>query len=247
VSLKWRTRSEAVLAIGALLTVAGACGRSTESVVRTPADAPAQAATTTALPNEQCVFCPGRGAVLTVVGIAFDDELSLRVGPDDDQDVVATLPPVSDVVATGNNQPEWFEVTANGATGWADRRFLLYPDGTFDVTAEIVRTLGETPTASSMLELGRIVADSVASTGEVTSRVVVVVAPTEGVVGEVTYDVLGFPDDSVYGQRLRVTGRQAQADELVRTALARAVAYELVSVESTSLCGRGGSVGELCV
>ena len=81
-----------------------------------------------------------------------------------------------------------------------------------------------------MLNLGRIVADTHVETFDsITSSVTAVVAPTVGPVGEVTYDVIGFPDDSVGGVRLRVTGRH------VGGAL-----YELMSVESTGICWRGG-------
>jgi hypothetical protein len=51
-----------------------------------------------------------------------------------------------------------------------------------------------------MLVLGRTVAGSRAATFDgVTSLAVAVIAPTEGAVGEATYDVLGIADDPSSG------------------------------------------------
>jgi hypothetical protein len=79
-----------------------------------------------------------------------------------------------------------------------------------------------------MLELGRIVAMAEASK-EVVSRVTVTVAPRlVGDLGEVTYDVVGFADDSVLGERLHVFGTPGDT-------------FTLKTVEATTLCRRGVS------
>jgi hypothetical protein len=59
-----------------------------------------------------------------------------------------------------------------------------------------------------------------------------VVAPSEGDLGEVTFDVVGYPDDAVYGQRLHVFGRSGEGG-----------GFDLKSVESTLLCRRGVADG----
>lgn len=235
-----------------------ACGGSDEQTVRSPADVPAPAnvpaqadTTTTSLPGEDFDAWPQPGDTLGVVGIAFDEELSVRAGPGSGEAEVATLSPLTDVVATGAariipSDGLWFEITVAGTTGWADGSSLLYIGATRDVTAQVEANIGSTTTAPTMLELGRLVADSIASTGEVTSRVVVTVAPTSGATGEVTYDVVGFPDDSIFGARLRITGEQVEGD-LVPVAFRRALVYTIVSVESTALCGRGVTTDGLCV
>ena len=228
-----------VTAMAAMLVFVSACGGSGEQTVRSPANVPAQADTTTSLPGEDFDAWPQPGDTLGVVGIAFDEELSVRAGPGSGEVEVATLPPLADVVATGEariiaSDGLWFEITTAGTTGWADGTSLLYIGATTDATTQVEADIGSTPTAPTMLELGRIVADSIASTGEVTSRVVVVVAPTGGTADEVTYDVVGFPDDSVFGARLRITGQQTEGDGLPRAGFRRALVYELVSVESTA-------------
>ena len=98
-----------------------------------------------------------------------------------------------------------------------------------------VELLGETPSAETMLDLGLIVAEALAS-DEPASRIVMSVAPTVGDLGEVTYDVVGIGDDSVLGFRLHVFATPDEGGE----------GFVLKSVEQTVLCGRGLS-GELCV
>jgi hypothetical protein len=190
--------------------------------------------------------------VLGVVGVAFDDALEIRSVPGDGQDVVTTLEPLADdAIATGRAQlfaqAVWFEVTANGATGWANAAFLAYIGATTDTTAAIVAELGGVPTAASMLELGGIVAANEASVDDPVSRVTVSVAPSEGGdVGEVTYDVIGLADDSVAGVRLHVFGAPTDAD-LPRSALLQASSFTLKTVETTALCGRGVTLDGFCV
>ncbi len=184
--------------------------------------------------GEPADFGPAAGATLVVVGIQDDATLPLRSSPGADQPVAASLGPLDhDLVATGRarqvNSSRWFEVKAAGVTGWADSAFLGYLGATNDATARIVGKLGGPPAAASMLELGRIVAMADASTERPVSRVTVTVAPTtQGGLGEVTYDVVGFPDDSVLGERLHVIGTSGDT-------------FTLKTVEATTLCRRGVS------
>lgn len=187
-------------------------------------------------------FGPAAGATLAVVGIQYDATLPLRSSPGDDQPVVASFGPLQDdLVATGHARQvgtsHWFEVKASGVKGWADAVSLAYLGGADDVTERIVSKLGGPPTADSMLELGRIVATAEASTQPPPPQVVVTAAPTTaGDTGEVTYDVVGFPDDSVLGERLHVVGTAGDK-------------FTLQKVEATTLCRRGVSEGapKLCV
>ena len=75
--------------------------------------------------SESAVSGPPAGATLAVVGIQYDATLPLHSAPGADQPVVASLGPLENhVVATGRarqvDSSRWFEVTAAGATGWAD-------------------------------------------------------------------------------------------------------------------------------
>ncbi len=250
-----------LLCASAILTLSTACAGSTDDTLRSPDDAPmpAEAPDDTSAP----VSLPGdaadhpyvkAGSVLAVVAIRYDETLPIQSVPGTTGTELATLPPLTDnVVATGQHRllgiaDFWHEVTAAGVTGWADAQFLRFVAPTaHDVTARIVGRLGATPTAT-MEALGQVVADSVASDDEeVTSRIVIAVAPTSGPTGTVTYDVVDFPDDSGAGARLLVTGRQVTSGTLPPSALRASVLYELVSVESTSMCYRAVTSDGLCV
>lgn len=182
---------------------------------------------------------PAAGATLAVVGVPYDATLPLRSAPGGDKSVVASLRPLADdVVATGQARRTetsiWFEVKAGGVTGWAESASLAYLGATDDVTGRVVDRVGRNASAATMLELGRIVATAEAPTENPAPRITVTVAPTvTGGVGEVTYDVLGFPDDSVAGQRLRVAGKQGTA-----------FTFTLEKVDATTLCRRGVSDGD---
>ncbi len=78
-----------------------------------------------------------------------------------------------------------------------------------------------------MLELGRIVADALAEGPEF--DVTLVVAPTVGDLGEVTFDLTGSGDDSIAGYRLHVFGQPSDSGE----------GFSLGAVEATSFCQRG--------
>ncbi len=196
--------------------------------------------TTTSLPGDPIDIGPQPGDVLAVIGVAHDDVLNVRAAPGTDQPVVEELDPLAaDVVALGNARALpasiWLEVETEDGSGWANSSFFAYLGGTTDATATIVELLGEIPAAETMLELGMIVAETLAS-DEPPSRIVMTVAPTVGDLGDVTYDVVGIGDDSVRGFRLHVFGTPDESGE----------GFVLKSVEQTVLCGRGLS-GELCV
>lgn len=198
------------------------------------------APTPTTLPGEPIDVPPRRGDIVAVVGVAHDDVLNVRAAPGIDQAIVAKLGPVEDdVLVLGNARslPNsiWAQVEIDGVTGWANSRFLAYLGDTDDITARLVSDLGETPRAETMLDLGLIVADAVASLDPL-SRIVMSVAPTVGDLGEVTYDVIGLGDDSLFGVRLHVFATPDEGGE----------GFVLKAVERTQLCARGIS-GGLCL
>lgn len=200
-------------------------------------------ATTTAgssgLPGEPIDFGPAAGDTLAVVGVAHDDVLNLRAAPGADQDILEGIPPVYDALsALGQTRhlpgSFWIAVDYQGTEGWVNLRFVSYLGDTTDATQAVIDGFGEVPSAETMLDLGFIVAESLASEDPV-SDIVLVVAPTVGDLGEVTYDVIGFDDDSVRGVRAHVFGQPI--DE----------AFTLDTVELTSLCDRGVDEGGACV
>ncbi len=196
--------------------------------------------TTTTLPGEVIDLFPEAGDILAVVGISFDSELNVRAAPGTDQDVVARLAPLTDdVVATGEERqlPDsiWYQITADGVTGWASSAYLAWIGETTDITAAVIEELGETPSAETMLDLGLTVALS-QSVEEPESRIRVAKAPSVTDLGEVTYDVIGLGDDAVFGLRLVVFGTPDAGGE----------SFTLKTVESTALCARGLTAEGLC-
>lgn len=194
------------------------------------------------LPGEPIDFGPRAGDVLAVVGVAHDDRLNLRAAPGTGQAILARLSPTEDaMVAQGatrtiDDSAFWYEVEVDGITGWVNARFVAYLGPVTDITSKVVADLGSRPTAPTMEELGRIVANSQrVRTDTGYSDLVMVVAPDEtGDVGEVTWEVQGLADDSVGGLRLHVFGTPV------------AGGFSLKSVEQTDLCLRGGSPEGLC-
>lgn len=217
----------------------------TESTSAVPSVAPTPVATsdpTTGadLAGEPVDFFFGDGDQLGVVGVASDDVLNIRSGPGVERRIVARAEPLAeDVVATGRarslTRSIWVEVTVGDVTGWANSAFLAYLGQTTDATAAIVDQLGGRPTAETMVDLGREVAQSQAST-EPASDIVVVQRPSDADVPDIVYDVVGLGDDATLGLRLRVFGEPDPSGE----------AFSLRTVEQTLLCDRGVSAEGLC-
>jgi Ca2+-binding RTX toxin-like protein len=169
-----------------------------------------------------------------VVGVAHDDALNLRAAPGADQEILEGIPPTYDALAAVGQTRQlpgslWIAVDYEGTEGWVNLTFIGYLGDTTDITHTVTEQLGGTSGAETMLELGLIVAEGVA--GDTSADIVMSVAPTVGDLGEVTFDVTGFEDDSVRGSRLHVFGQPI--DE----------AFLLASVEETVICGRGVDAG----
>jgi len=243
------------------LAALGACGDDGEPEAATTTEAPTTTgdtttstpsvrtsttggSATTELPGEDSDIGPAEGEILGVVGVAHDDVLNVRDGPGTANDVIATLAPLADdVEATGRHRylagppgSFWWEVSVDGSVGWANAAFLAWLGATDDATAGVVARLGGRPTADTMEQLGRIVAESQASTDDPESAITLTVAPTVGDLGEVTFDVVGLADDSVLGVRVHVFGDPSGG-----------AGFVLDTVELTVLCGRGADDDGLCV
>lgn len=200
----------------------------------------ASTTTTTTLPGEPIDLFPEDGDILAVVGVSWDSELNVRAAPGTDQDVLTRLPPLTDdVVATGQERqiPDsiWYEVTVDDVTGWASSSYLAWLGETSDITAEVIETMGETPRAETMLDLGLAVAESQASE-EPPSRIRMTKSPTVRDLGEVTYDVVGLGDDSLFGLRLLIFATPDDSGE----------SFTLKTVEATALCARGLTPEGVC-
>jgi hypothetical protein len=211
-----------------------------ETTTTQPTTTTTEGSTPTTEPaGEEIDFGPRAGDVLAVVGVAHDDVLNVRSGPGVGNPVVAELDPTADdVVAEGTTWqlPEgfWIEVDADGVTGWVNLTYMAYLGETNDITARVIELLGETPEVETMLDMGTLVAEAIAEeSGGEGVDIVMSVAPSVGDLGEVTFDVVGFADDSVRGARLHVFGTPSESGE----------GFVLKSVESTTFCGRGVTDG----
>jgi len=194
------------------------------------------------LPGERIELFPQEGASLAVVGVAADDVLNVRAAPGTQYEIVAELEPLADdLTATGHNRQLddgsiWNEVTVGGDTGWANSAFLAQPGDVGDITSELYPDVADRPSTETMLELGQVVASQQAGDELPEPDIVVVDGPSVGDLGEITVDVVGYPDDAVLGERLHVFAEPDPGGE----------SFTVRTVEATTLCRRGVSEG-LCV
>lgn len=198
--------------------------------------------TTTTLPGEAFDIGPADGDTVAVVGVAYDDVLNLRAGPGVGYDVLLGLDPMAEnLVATGRHRllesSIWDEVTVDGTMGWANSSFIAYLGGVDDLTSTVQSQIGAPVATGTMLEMGQIVAESLASFDESGVRIVVSTPPSVGDLGEITMDVIGLADDAQVGWRLHIFGAPSESGD----------GFVLKSVEATSLCGRGVTGDGFCV
>ncbi len=201
------------------------------------------------LPGTAFDLTPPPGAVLSVIGVRHDDVLNVRRAPGIDQEIVVRADNLAnDLLASGRarilTRSIWWEITtADGAVGWVNASFTARNGPTFDLTSEVVDLIGSIPTAGTMLDLGLVVANSVnfaAHTDpDLPMRIVLVVPPSVGDLGEVTYDAVGLADDTTMARRLHVFGQPLDSGD----------GFSLTKVEGTEMCDpvRGMSQpGEAC-
>lgn len=239
-----------LLALAVVAVVAAGCGddddtATTDSTTSAPEESsttstrePTTTTTTTGgdLPGERIDLFPYEGAALAVVGVEAGDVLHLRAAPDPSADTVAELGPLDDgFTATGHNRQLddgaiWAEVDAGDIRGWVNTAFVAQPGTTDDATARLYPQTADRPVAETLEQLAqRVAADAAGGgEGEPQPRVVIVDGPSVGDLGEVTVDVLGYPDDSVYGERLHLFAEEEGSDS-----------FRLRTIEATTLCRRG--------
>ncbi len=203
-----------------------------------------EAAVAAQLPGEAVDGILPPGAVLGVVGVEADDVLNVRALPGARQTIVDTLAPLTTNLQftggdrlVGNPPSVWVEIDTDSVTGWANSRYLAPLAGTVDATSEVTDVLGELPTGETVVQVGEQVVEARTRFLDGEQTVVIVDGPSRGDVYEITYDVLGFLDDSVRGERLHLFITPPEVDDGPMT---------LKSVELTYICARGDGKGELC-
>ena len=197
------------------------------------------APTPSELPGERIDIFPYEGTTVAVVGVEAGDVLNVRAAPGTAYEIVAELDPLADdLIATGHNRTIdddsiWAEIETDGTTGWANTAFLAHLGDVGDITSELYPDVADRPTAETMLQLAEIVADARSGDELPEPEMVVVDGPSVGDLGEVTIDLVGYPDDSVLGERLHVFAEPDEGGE----------SFTVRTVESTTLCRRGVSAG----
>jgi hypothetical protein len=203
-----------------------------------------EAAVAAQLPGQPVDGILPPGAILGVVGVEADDVLNVRALPGSRQNIVDTLDPLATGLEftgrerlVGDPPSVWYEIDTGSVTGWANSRYLAPLAGTVDATSEVVDVLGELPTGETVVQVGEQVIDARTRFLDGDQTAVVVDGPSTGNLNEITYDVLGFLDDSVRGERLHLFITPPEVADGPMT---------LKSVELTYICARGDGKGELC-
>lgn len=232
----------AIVALAAtVIALAAGCTGSSEANLDATQSVPTTAATPVEdLPGEVSTFGPEQGTELAVVGLQYDDSLALVSLPGGDGAVLDELGPTEEgLVATGDNRTlpgsVWFQVDVDDQAGWVPGNSVGQLGTIDDATSEVVSALGSYPRATSMVELGSIVAQIFAST-EPASRIVRSAGDGSGDLSSVTFDVIGLGDDATIGYRLHVFSDPSNSGQ-----------FTLRTVERTSICARGVAPDGLCV
>lgn len=237
------TADETTISIEATTSTAAAPTATTDPnttiVAETTTTAGASPNANTVLRGEPVDMGPSAGDVLGVIGVGHDDFLNLRAGPGADQPIVGRIPATYDsLIARGETRSLpafWTKVVYRGTEGWVNMSYLAFSGSVDDITARVIEDFGERPEASTMAELGRMIAEWAAS-NDPPSTIVMVVDEKGGDLGEVTFDVVGLGDDAVRGVRLHVFAENLEGH------------FQLRTVEQTSFCDPARGVDEgFCV
>lgn len=195
-------------------------------------------------------------ADLGVTGVETGDVLNVRAHPGADQPIVDRLAPLhTGARLTGRarmlGDAAWYEITADGTTGWVNAAFVDLVAGTTDVTAE-VRDAGVRMVAETMVDLAALVAqargfdDGYRITwgprrdpdvpAEQQRRVVISDGPDVGDLGQITLDVVDTFDDSIAVERLVIFGAPQPDGET----------FAVRTVERTLFCDVTRAAGDVC-
>lgn len=208
-----------------------------------PAAAPTAASSvSTDLPGEPFALAPAAGTSLAVVGVEGGSFLNVRALPGTDNEIVSTVASTAgNLIASGRARilggatgSVWVEVTTDGTTGWASSQFLSSVGRTAPGTSQFLNL--DDAFEGPFQVVDHIRANALGlSEGQL--KVVIVDGPTVSGSSEIiVVDILGFADDSLLGNRLRVIGEAGPRGSFV-----------VAGIETTVLCRRGVSADSLCV
>ncbi len=189
------------------------------------------------------------GQTMAVVGVDYNDTLNFRTDPNPSASIVVSVPPLADnpaIVSQGQgvltNNGAWWNVEVGGTQAWANVTFLASLGTSLPISNEITPKLPSQQAASAEL-LVKAVAGT--RTGDlVKTTIVQQPEASDAIGGEVIFDVTGYLDDSVQGERIAMQYKFVWDNPT--SANRSVIAYEFLSASSQALCSRG-TLNGVCV
>jgi len=191
-------------------------------------------------PGEPFDIGPADGDKMAVVGVAFDDKLNFRSGPDPSDSIVGSAAPLDfsiDIVSQGEGllftKNAWWKTKIDGKDSYANFAFLGALGDELGMSSDIENALEDNNTQSSIDDL--IAAITLIRGDEDTKSVVIKKASNiTDTKGTVMFDMIGLKDDAVKGERLEITyAVNEDRDEFT---------FETAVVQS--ICSRGVTAGK---
>lgn len=223
-----------------------------EPETTTTTEAEPEETTTTAAPDlgGPIEFGPAEGQPLAVISVRYDDELNFRAGPGTDEDIVRRVAPLDDTVITAAGEAwafersVWWKVTIDGEEMWANQRFLGMLGSTQSIFDEVADEL-DTLEYDSLQDLTDAIADAL-TIEEPAPDSEYVTEPLAFDSGDafVVVDFVGYLDDALRGDRLRIEAEVIVGDDADEVGIA--IGVRLTDVEATAICARGVTEG-LCL
>lgn len=195
-------------------------------------------------------FGPAEGQPLAVISVRYDDELNFRAGPGTGEDIVRRVAPLDDTVITAAGEAwafersVWWKVVIDGEEMWANQSFLGMLGATTSVFGDVEASL-DTLEYDSLQDLTDAIADA-RTIEEPAPDLEYVTEPLSFDSGDafVVVDFVGFLDDALRGERLRIEAEVIVGDDADEVGVP--IGVRLTGVESTSICARGVTEG-LCL
>lgn len=208
--------------------------------------------TTTAAPDlgGPIEFGPAEGQPLAVISVRYDDELNFRAGPGTDEDIVRRVAPLDDTVITAAGEAwafersVWWKVVIDGEEMWANQTFLGMLGATSSIFDEVEAEL-DTLEFASLQAMTEAITDA-RTVEEPAPDLEYVTEPLSFDSGDafVVVDFVGFLDDAVSGERLRIEAEVIVGDDADEVGVP--IGVRLTDVEATVICSRGVTEG-LCL
>ena len=187
---------------------------------------------------------PVDGEYMAVVGVAFDDKLNFRSGPDPSDSIVNSLAPLDfdlALISQGEGllftNNAWWKVKVDGQDAYANFTYLgslgVVQDQTTDIEAELgIENIQASP-EKLVDAIAQVSADSDASKTIISEATAL--SPTSGTI---SFDLLGYKDDALKGERFKV-------EYAISTTTPKE--YTLSAVEVTAICSRGTAQDKKCL